>query len=141
MHEFNNLLKGLLKSSLITKSLQVPKQQGAYILWLKNEPPVCLKVGIAGERKGKGMQERIQFHYSSNLTNSVLAEHMEADFEFGQVQGYDFKDKKQRQHFLTDKCFFQVIALPSWKRKDIERFEKLLEFQLKPRYKGRIKRN
>lgn len=58
---------------------------------------------------------------------------------FGQAQGYDFRDRLQRQQFLAEKCFFQVIPLPSLGREDLLRFEDYLELKLNPRYRGRIK--
>lgn len=138
--DFDELLQRLLKSPRITKSSldQVPRQQGAYILWLEENPAICLKVGIAGSRQGKGLRERVQFHFSSNPTNSVLARHMEADIDFGRALGYDFQDRLQRQQFLANKCFFQVIAIPNWNRRELKRFEDFLETQLNPRYKGRV---
>lgn len=142
MSEFNKLLQKLRESSRITGSSldQVPRQQGAYVLWLDNNPPVCLKVGIAGPRQGKGLRERLRFHFSSNPDNTVLARHMEADRDSVQAQRYDFRDREQRRQFLTNECFFQAIPLPNWTREELRRFEDLLESRLSPRYKGRVSR-
>ena len=142
MSEFNELLQRLRESSRITGSSlhQVPRQQGAYILWLDNNPPVCLKVGIAGPRKGEGLRGRLQLHFSSNLDNTVLARHMEADRNSVQAQRYDFRDREQRQQFLANECFFQVVPLPNWTREELRRFEDFLESRLSPRYKGRVSR-
>ena len=140
MFNFNNLLQRLRRSPRIAKSSlsQVPRQQGAYVLWLDDNPPVCLKVGIAGTRQGKGLWERLEFHFSNNPDNTVLARHMAADIDFGQGQGYDFRDRPQRQQFLADKCFFQVISLPNWSREELRRFEDFLELRLNPKYRGRV---
>ena len=140
MFNFNNLLQRLRGSPRIAKSSlnQVSRQQGAYVLWLDDNPPVCLKVGIAGPRKGKGLWERLKFHFSSNPNNTVLARHMAADIDFSQTQGYDLRDRLQRQQFLVDKCFFQVIPLPNWSREELRRFEDFLELRLNPKYRGRV---
>lgn len=140
MSEFNKLLRRLRESFRITGSSldQVSRQQGAYILCLDSNPPVCLKVGIAGARQGKGLRERLQFHFSSNLDNTVLARHMEADRNSVQAQRYDFRDREQRQQFLANECFFQAIPFPDWTREELRRFEDFLESRLSPRYKGRV---
>lgn len=142
MSEFNELLQRLRENSRITWSSlnQVPRQQGAYVLWLDNNPPVCLKVGIAEPRQGKGLRERLRFHFSSNPDNTVLARHMEADRDSVQAQRYDFRDREQRQQFLANECFFQAIPLPNWTREELRRFEDFLESRLSPRYKGRVSR-
>ena len=142
MFNFTKLLQRLRESPRITRSLldQVLRQQGAYVLWLNNNPLICLKVGIAGPRQGKGLRGRLQFHFSSNPDNTVLARHMEADIDFVQAQGYDFRDRVQRQQFLANECFFQVIPLPNWSRDELRRFEDFLESRLKPKYKGRVVR-
>ncbi len=140
--QFNRLLQRLRESSRITRSSldQVPRQQGAYVLWLDSNSPVCLKVSIAGLRQGKGLRERLQFHFSSNPNNTVLARHMEADTDSVQAQRYDFRDREQRQQFLANRCFFQAIPLLNWTREELRRFEDLLELHLSPRYKGRVAR-
>ena len=140
MFNYNNLLQRLRRSPRIYKSSlnQVTRQQGAYILWFDDNPIVCLKVGIAGPRKGKGLWERISYHFSSNLNNTVLARHMAVDIGFGKKQGYNFSDWLQRQQFLSDKCFFQVIPLPNLTRRELRRFEDFLELQLNPKYCGRV---
>lgn len=142
MFNFNNLLQQLQGSSRISKSSlnQVPRQQGVYVLWFDNNPPVCLKVGIAGPRQGKGLWERIELHFSNNPNNTVLARHMEVNIDFGQAQGYDFRDRSQRQQFLADKCYFQIIPLPNWSREELRRFEDFLELHLNPKYRGRVTR-
>jgi len=117
----------------------VPRQQGAYVIWLDSNPATCLKVGIAGPRKGKGLWERIKYHFSNNPHNTPLAKHMAADISFGQEHGYDFRHRLQRKQFLEERCFFQVIPLPSWSKRELRRFEKFLELQLNPKYRGRIK--
>ena len=140
MFNFNNLLQRLRGNPRITKSSlnQVSRQQGVYVMWLDDNPPVCLKVGMAGPRRGKGLWERLKLHFSSNPENTVLAKHMMADIDFGHSQGYDFLDRLQRQQFLMDKCFFQVIPLPNWSGAELRRFENFLELNLNPKYKGRI---
>ena len=142
MLEFKNLLQRLQESPRITRSSlnQVPRQQGAYVLWMDKNPHVCLKVGIAGPRKDKGVRERLQFHFSSNPKNTILAEHMKEDIDFGQAQGYDFQNRVQRQQFLANECFFQVIPLSFWSKEELKRLEDFLEFRLSPRYKGRVKK-
>lgn len=140
---FNKLLQELDKSTQFTKSSlnQVPKLQGVYTLWLNNYPLVCLKVGMAGPRRGKGLQERLRLHFLSNPGNTVLAEHMEADIEYGRKLGYDFQDISQRQSFLENKCFFKVLPLPDRNKSELRQFEKFLESKLNPIYKGRVKKS
>ncbi len=74
-----DVLGQLLKSQIvITKAnlSRAPRVQGAYILWLAGEPPVCLKVGIAGPRRGEGLWGRLKRHFRCV---SVLGRHMAAD--------------------------------------------------------------
>ena len=81
MLDFNNWLQRLPQGPHITKSSlgQTTRQQGAYVLWLDEKPPYCLKVGVAGPRGGKGLMGRLEFHFSSRLSDSVLARHLAAD--------------------------------------------------------------
>jgi len=51
---------------------------------------VCLKVGIAGPRSGKGLRERVRYHYSSNIENSVLARHLAADVTSSRLIDHEF---------------------------------------------------
>lgn len=141
MLNFENFLQQLLQSPPITKlslKQQTPRQQGAYILWFDNVPPVCLKIGIAGPRKGKGLLARLKNHFSGNPKVSVLARHMAADMTSLWWKGYNFQDRDQRQRFLIEKCYFQVISLPQLNRKELEMFEDFIEDKLKPRYAGRV---
>ncbi len=140
MIDFNDLLQQLRESFWITEASldQAPRQQGAYVLWLVDNPLLCLKVGIAGPRRGKGLWGRLKLHFLNNPDNTVLARHMAVDIEFGQAQGYDFLDRLRRQQFLADKCFFQAISLPNWSKEELLRFEKFLELQLTPKYRGKI---
>jgi len=101
MEHFKEWLETLQGAPHVTKvSLRsASRQQGAYVLWLDGNPPRCLKVGIAGPRSGKGLWERIKFHFSSNPANSVLARHMAADHTSEWSRGHDFGDRAQRQDF------------------------------------------
>lgn len=140
MFNFDYVFEKLFESPQITKSSlnQVSKQQGVYVLWLDKSPSVCLKVGFSGPRQGKGLKERLQYHFSNNPDNSILAEHMETDIDFGLEQGYDFRIREQRQNFLANECFFQIIPLPNWSKDEMMKFEKHLESRLNPRYLGKV---
>jgi hypothetical protein len=140
MSDFNNWLQRLLQSQHITKSSlgQTTRQQGAYVLWLDEKEPICLKVGIAGPRRGKGLLGRLEFHFASRLSDSILAKHLAADSVSPWSHGYDFQDQQQRQKFLTDKCFFQVIPLLGLSRNELLQFEDFLEMRLKPKYAGMV---
>jgi hypothetical protein len=115
-----------------------PRQQGAYVLWLDCEPPVCLKVGIAGPRRGEGLWGRLKLHYASNSANSVLARHLAADSTSPWARDYDFRDREQRKNFLTQRCCFQAIALPTMSLGELRWFEGFLERELRPKYAGRV---
>jgi hypothetical protein len=142
MPNFEDLLRQLLCGSRITKlSLKAtPKEQGAYILWLGSNPPVCLKVGVAGPRQGEGLLARLRNHFSSNPDISVLARHMAADSISEWTRGYNFQDREQRKKFLAEKCYFQVISLPDISRITLEQFEDFVEDRLKPKYAGSVKK-
>jgi hypothetical protein len=140
MLDYNKALQHLSQSPRITRSSldRAPRQQGAYILWFDDNPLVCLKVGIAGPRQGKGLRGRLQYHFLSNPANTVLAKHLAADSTSGWAQGYGLTIREHRQEFLATRCFFQTIALPDLTREDLERFEVFIEKRLKPRYAGRV---
>src|SRR5437588_12649260 len=74
-----------------------PSDQGVYALWLAEEPPVCLKVGIAGPRRGKGLGERLALHFRSNRANSILARHLAADSPWPSTDEYDLRRRSQRR--------------------------------------------
>ena len=114
MPDFDDWLLQLRQGPHITKLAlkQAPTKQGAYVLWLDTQPPVCLKIGVAGPRRGEGIMGRLRLHYSSNPSNSVLARHMINDSDSPWAQGYDFGERLQRQEFIANKCFFQAIPLP-----------------------------
>jgi hypothetical protein len=143
IHQPETLLQELLARPKILRSSldDVPNQQGVYILWLNGVAPVCLKIGIAGPRRGKGLRERIGYHYSSNLSNSVLAQHLALDSESRWCAGRDFTNRQHRQCFLADQCYFQVLPLDGLIRRDLETLETFLVARLKPKYAGRIKKH
>ena len=140
MLDCDKLLQQLRLGPHITWSslADTPGQQGAYVLWLDSEPPVCLKVGIAGPRRGEGLWGRLKLHYASNPANSVLARHLAADSTSLWAQSYDFVDREQRKEFLTEKCYFQAVALPAMTRGELRQFEVFLEQELRPKYAGRV---
>jgi len=119
----------------------VPKVQGIYVLWLSGEVPLCLKVGLAGPRNGRGLAGRIQLHLSSNSANTVLARHMAADVTLPTGGGYDFRDRQQRSRLLAEKCHFQVLGMPDLTLAQLRCFERFLEAKLQPKYRGRVNRS
>jgi hypothetical protein len=84
------------------------KSQGVYALWLASDPPVCLKVGVAGPRKGKGLRDRLSYHFRSDAINTVLAEHLAADLSSPWARDRNFKDrttaKDSWRRSATSKC-------------------------------------
>jgi hypothetical protein len=134
---YDVLFDQLLKSSRIRihSLATAPTDQGAYAVWLDTS---CLKVGIAGPRKGKGLSGRLELHFSSNPDNSVLARHMVADATPSWASGYDFRNRQDRAKFLDERCYVQAIALPDFTRRQLLDFEKFLVTKLCPRYKGRV---
>jgi hypothetical protein len=141
MDEFSALPRCLLLAGKITKRTlaEAPCHQGAYVLWLESEQPHCLKVGIAGPRKGHGIRGRLKLHFSSNLRNSVLARHLAADASSARDHDFDFRSRTGRQDFLARRCYFQAIALTEFSRQRLLDFEAFLVSELKPRYLGRVK--
>jgi hypothetical protein len=85
-----------------------------------------LKVGMT-TRKDKGLRGRLSEHFSSNYNSSVLARHLYHDQELGKQLGFDFKDKLQRQCFLKENCYFQVLPLEqfNWCANDKERKKRI----------------
>jgi hypothetical protein len=115
------------------------KSQGVYALWLASDPPVCLKVGMAGLRKGKGLRDRLSYHFRSDTINTVLAEHLAADLTSAWARDRNFKDRNHRQRFLAEECYFQVLPLPNLSEEEIRSFEAFLEHRLAPRYAGPVR--
>ncbi len=112
-------LKKLLSSEIIYCKQNNPdfniKDSGLYILHprfdlKKFSAQEYLKVGMT-TRKGRGLKGRLSEHFSSNYNSSVLARHLCYDQELGKDLGFDFKDKLQRQRFLKENCYFQVLPL------------------------------
>jgi len=121
-------------------SLQsVTTDQGVYALWFAGPPSVCMKVGIAGPRRGKGVRERLNLHYSSNPAGSVLAKHLAADVSSPWVIGKSLDDRATRRAFLTELCYFQVVATPGLSRTQLLALESWLIGKLKPCYVGRVR--
>jgi hypothetical protein len=140
--DYEALLDELLQSPHITKAsydadLRL-RQQGIYILWLEAQPPVCLKVGIAGERQGKGVYARLRDHYRSKLRKTVLARHLASDTTSFWAISYNFGECSHRQAFLEKQCYFQAIPVPGIERRELERFEAFVVGVMKPRYAGHV---
>ena len=138
----SELIATLESSPRITASLvaSAPTEQGVYVLWLQSEPQVCLKVGIAGPRSGKGLRERLSYHFSGNDSISVLSRHLAADSQSTWVSGYELTNQQERKRFLSERCFFQALALPGLTRGELLGIEEELILNLAPRYAGRVKR-
>lgn len=140
MADFSQLLQQLQCSTPLTLARldEVPSQSGVYVWWTAE---LCLKVSIATLGKDqRGLRRRLNFHRLSHLDNSTLAKHLRVDTELGQVRGYNFLEREQRQRFLAEECFFRLIPLPGWGRQELKSFETFLESRLNPRYRGRIKK-
>ncbi len=120
--------------------LAAPTEQGVYALWLADDPQVCLKVGIAGPRRGKGLAERIELHFRSNRANSVLARHLAADSSSTWAHAYDFRSRSQRREFLARRCYFRVVPVPRVSRRELLALERFLCGKLQPQYIGRVAR-
>jgi hypothetical protein len=117
-----------------------PTDQGVYVLWFAGERPVCLKVGIAGPRMGKGLRARLGNHYSSHTSNSVLARQLAGDCSSPWCRGRDFAARDQRRKFLADECYFQVLPVQTESRRELEHLEASLIKRLEPAYLGRVGR-
>jgi hypothetical protein len=139
-NDSESVLEQLLGSPEITRSslTSVPTDQGVYVLWLRGAQPQCLKVGIAGPRQGKGLRARLGNHYSSHTSNSVLARHLAADSTSPWSAGLNFTRREQRQAFLCDRCYFQVLAVQASSRRDLEHLESKLINRLGPIYLGKV---
>ena len=134
------VLQELLDSPNVRRSTleSVTKEQGLYVLWLDSPSKMCLKVGIAGPRRGKGVRGRLELHYSSHLSNSVLARHLAADSKSSWLAGRKLSVRENRQVFLANSCRFQVVAAPTLSRQDLLRLEAFLIRRLRPLYAGRV---
>lgn len=114
------------------------REQGVYALWHQGPTETCLKVGIAGPRRGNGLRERLALHFSSNLNSSVLAEHLAKDAQSTWVAGREFGDRAVRQRFLSHECLFRAAAVPGLARSELLALERHLVRELRPIYTGRI---
>ena len=140
MADYGIWLKQLLESPHVTKATlsACTQEQGAYVLWLDTMPLVCLKVGIAGPRQGKGLRGRIGLHFSSRGNNNVLARHLEADARSTWSKTHDFRNREDRQAFLSRHCYFCVLPLSGLTRAQLLAFEKYLVQELQPIYLGAV---
>ena len=118
----------------------VSQDQGVYAFWLRDDPSVCLKVGIAGPRSGKGLRERVHYHYSSNLENSVLARHLAADVTSSWSANRDFSVREQRRSFLAAECYCRALPVPGITASELRQLEVFVVGKLNPRYIGRVRR-
>jgi hypothetical protein len=132
----------LLAAPRVTRAqvATVSTDQGVYILWFEGPPPVCLKVGIAGPRRGGGIRERLVLHYSSNPAASVLAKHLAADDRSAWATGKGLHDRATRQAFLANECYFQVKPATGLTRRELLNLEAQLIEVFKPCYAGRVTR-
>jgi hypothetical protein len=142
MIDADDLLHRLLSAPKIDRAslASVPTDQGVYVLWLAEQSPACLKVGIAGPRQGKGLRERLRNHYGSNTSNSVLARRLAADCTSRWCHARDFTDRAQRQTFIAGCCYFQAVPVHPETRRELERVETAIIERLQPVYVGRVGR-
>jgi hypothetical protein len=119
-------------------------RQGVYVFWLVSEPAACLKVGIAKRDlkngKERSISGRLSNHFASNEDNTVFARHLAADSGCPWAAGFDFTNRDDRCRFLATKCVVQMLAIPGVTRSELEAFENYLEDELKPVYRGRVRR-
>lgn len=134
--------RGLLNAPEVDPSSlgTVSQDQGVYAFWLRADPLVCLKVGIAGPRSGKGLRERVRYHYSSNIENSVLARHLAADVTSSWSANRDFSVRKQRQSFLAMECYCRALPVPGITSSQLRQLEALVVGRLNPLYIGRVRK-
>ena len=140
MIDVDDVLRRLLSAPKVTRDAlaAVPTEQGVYVLWLAAEPPACLKVGIAGPRKGEGLRARLRNHFGSSPSNSVLARHLAADRTAHWCNGHDFTNRAERRAFIADGCYFQAVAVPTETRRELEQVEAAIIGRLQPAYVGRV---
>ena len=116
---------------------KVPKRPGIYVIHLGLPDPLCLKVGIAGPRRKDGLYGRLQLHFRSNPSNTVLAEHMIADATPVWATNSDFRIRADRSAFLKARCFFQILERQDDESR-LRELEGFLEDALRPRYRGSV---
>jgi hypothetical protein len=140
MIDADDVLRRLLSGPKFDRAslASVPTEQGVYVLWLTGEPPACLKVGIAGPRKGKGLRARLRNHFRSDMSNSVLARHLAADCTSRWCSGRDFTNRAERRAFIADGCYFQAVAVSTETRRELEQVEAAIIGRLQPAYVGRV---
>jgi hypothetical protein len=141
MVDYEVLLEKLISAPRIRRSSvdAASKLPGAYVLWLDTEPLVCLKVGIAGLRKGKGVRDRLMLHFRNDPRNTILARHLIADDTSAWTKNRDFTRQDERSRLLAEHCFFQVLPLPSLTPTDLKSFEAFIQARLEPRYAHRVR--
>lgn len=136
----NEFANALLAAPPVTRSniATVSTDQGVYVLWFAGPPPICLKVGIAGPRSGRGIRDRLKCHYASNPAASVLARHLAADSSSAWAKSSGLHDRAARQAFLAKECYFQVQPTPGLTRSELLELEAQLIEALRPPYAGRV---
>lgn len=115
---------------------RVEEVSGAYAWWLEQAEPVCLKVGIATPRRKGGLRGRLSDHFTSSYGTTTFARHLDRDRNSPWAQGRDFTSQKHRSAFVRDHCFFRYLVLNQLDEPALRSFEKHLEHELHPVYKG-----
>ena len=141
--DLQNILERLQAADPMKRDMtySVSKQRGVYALYYVDKHTnrnMCLKVGMTISQGG--LHGRLQIHFRSNLKNTVLARHMQADAAYSQwsVLGLNFGQRSDRQRFMAEYCYFKVLALPQHTKEGLKRIEAQLEAFLRPRYKDRV---
>jgi hypothetical protein len=123
-----------LRAADLGKVLERP---GIYVIHLDAPDPLCLKLGIAGPRRKDGLRGRLDLHFRSNPSNTVLARHMIADATPIWAANFDFRIQAARSAFLSARCFFQILERQEDEPR-LRELERFLEGALRPRYRGRV---
>lgn len=119
---------------------RAPLEHGAYVLWLDQAEPLCLKIGIANPGRRRGLRGRLRDHFSSHPRSSVLARHMTADRPQW-AAGFDFAARTDRCRFIATRCYVRALAMPQLSREELREFERYIQLQLTPRYCGAVGNN
>ena len=114
MEQFEHVRQQLLAAPKVQRSSldRASQEQGVYVLGSPASSRRASKLGSPGRAKAKDSRGRLQLHFSSHESNSVLARHLAADAVSPWVSARDFTRRDDRQAFICDACYFRSSPFP-----------------------------
>lgn len=128
-------LKTLLKEPRVTKTTYRANRllkHGVYAFFIDLQVPRCLKVGIAKPGSAQGIFGRLKQHFASQLGSSTLAMHLAHGPKGEWSKGFDFSQRKERQRFLSERCFVRALELSEMDLEQLRSLEDFIAEKLNP---------